>query len=301
MKSNGLHGIEIFLWYACNKKCLFCFQKDLRYEVPKFLPSHEIMEIIDSASKRGIRSVIFSGWEPFLDKNILTYITHAKSIGYEDIRVHTNGTTLVEREDILTFIRAWLSWLVISIHGFWAIHDFLVQRKGSFEMIKRMMVHLWKITLQYPEFTIDTNTVLTRYNYNHLLPLFTFFRYFPIVRSQIVQLYSLHLFSHTEKKDLFVSYDAFRKEIPKILAINTNITLENVPLCKVDEASRYSITDRYRYDSEWYGAIHEDIEESNCIYLEECKKCSLKNKCPWVPWDYLEIFPEDTFTPYTSH
>ncbi|MBT3726525.1 hypothetical protein HOG21_02225 [bacterium] len=50
-------------------------------------------------------------------------------------------------------------------------------------------------------------------NYKNLDKLFKFLSYFPITRSQIVQLYSLNLFTDLEKQHLYVSYDEFNNEI----------------------------------------------------------------------------------------
>jgi hypothetical protein len=118
--------------------------------------------------------------------------------------------------------------------------------------LKKTFLNLREIKKYNSEFVIDTNTVLTKYNYKTLYTLFKFLSYFPITRSQIVQLYSLYLFDFSEKKKLYVPYNLFLNEIKKIVKINNNITLENFPLCKVDEKYWNYIIKRQKYDNEAY-------------------------------------------------
>jgi sulfatase maturation enzyme AslB (radical SAM superfamily) len=109
---------------------------------------------------------------------------------------------------------------------------------------------------KHPDFTIDTNTVLNRYNKNNIKVLFKFLSYFPITRIQLIQLYSLNLFSQSEKKDLYVSYDDFEEELNHILALkNIDIVLENFPFCKVDPKHWKYIEQRQRYNNDAYGAL----------------------------------------------
>jgi MoaA/NifB/PqqE/SkfB family radical SAM enzyme len=70
-------------------------------------------------------------------------------------------------------------------------------------------LNLLEIKKENSKITIDTNTVLNKFNYKNLDILFKFLSYFPITRSQIVQLYSLYLFTFEEKKKLYISYDDF--------------------------------------------------------------------------------------------
>ncbi len=71
-----LSWIEIFLWYSCNLKCSFCFQKDLRFKDPKFISCDEVISIIDNWIKEGKKQVVFSWWESTLDPNLPKYVDY---------------------------------------------------------------------------------------------------------------------------------------------------------------------------------------------------------------------------------
>ena len=287
--------IEIFLWYSCNLKCRFCFQKNLRQKEPNFLEYDKVINLIDKWKKEKKTFIIFSWWEVTLDKNILEYIKYAKKVGFKDIRVHTNWISFSDREVLNKYIDAWMTATIISIHWYSKIHDYLVSIPWAFEKLKKTFLNLAEIKNKNKKFVIDTNTVLTKLNYNNLDVLFKFLSYFPITRSQIVQLYSLYLFSFEEKKKLYVSYSDFSPYIKKIVKVWKNITLENFPLCRVDKKYWDYILKRKKYNNDAYWNMWEWFEESDCGYLESCCNCKYRNLCTGIPKDYLKIFDKEKF------
>ena len=290
-----LWGLEIFLWYACEQKCNFCFQKDLRYKEPKFLDKSYVDWLILKWSQEWKKSIIFSWWEATLDKNLLWYVVYAKSLWFNDIRIHTNWLTFSNKAFLDSFVREGVTAVIISIHWYKNIHDILVKKEWAFQKVQQTLLNLREIKKHNPSFVIDTNTVITKLNYKTLASLFKFLSFFPITRSQIVQLYSLNLFSEREKKSLYVSYEDFSQYIENIVAHNSKITFENFPLCKVNSKYWNYILQRQKYDNEAYWNMWIWFEESDCTYLEGCDSCSNKNKCTGIPKDYLLIFPSEIF------
>lgn len=290
----NLKGLEIFLWYNCNLNCKFCFQKNLRIKNNKNLSYDEVIEIIDSWYKKWKKNIFFSWWDPLLDLNLQKYIIYSKEIWYNNIRIHTNWIILSSLSIFEKYIKAWANWFIISIHWYWPIHDLLVNSTWSFEKVKKALLNFVELKKKYPYIIIDTNTVLTRYNYTNLYVLFKFLSLFPITRSQLVQLYSLNLFSAEEKKNLYVTYKDFNIYLDKILDLkNINITLENFPFCEVSKKSFEHIirTQKYNNDAYWY--IWVDLDDTYWEYIKKCENCEYKNICNWFPVDYLQIFSEN--------
>lgn len=291
----GLNWIEIFLWYSCNLKCNFCFQKDLRLKDSKFVSYDYVIDVINKWSLEWKTSVIFSGWESTLDPNLIKYIEYCKKKWFFDIRVHTNWLKFSDKEKLNSYISSWMTGVIISIHWYWKIHDYLVWCDGSFDKITKTLLNLTEVKKHNSKFVIDTNTVLNKFNYNNLYVLFKFLSHFPITRSQIVQLYSLYLFSLKEKQNLYISYDNFSKELWKIINTNKNITLENFPFCKIDKKYWDLISKRQKYNNEAFWNMWEWFEESDCTYLNECSWCYYKKQCTWIPKDYLSVFSKEKF------
>lgn len=290
-----LSWLEIFLWYPCNQKCNFCFQKDLRFKEKKFLDYEKVISIIDEWFLNWKKDIIFSGWEATMDKNLKKYISYCREKWFNSIRVHTNWLYFSNNEKLLEFYNLWMNWIIISIHWYGEIHDKIVKLPWAFEKIKKTFLNIFNLKKKDKNFVFDTNTVLTRLNYNSIHILSKFLSYFPITRSQIVQLYSLYLFDLNEKKNLYVSYNEFSSYISKILENNKKITFENIPLCKVDKKNWEFILKRQKYNNEAYWNMWEGFEESDCMFLDSCKNCYQKDFCSWIPKDYLKVFPEEKF------
>ena len=291
-------GLEIFLWYACNLKCKFCFQKDLRFESPKNLDTNQVMTLLRGGYENGKKFVVFSWGEPTLDANLINYVNYAQELWYEDIRIHTNGLSFADIKILQKYVKAGMTGVVISIHGYGDIHDILVKSPGAFEKVKQTLCNLVELNKnRTSQIVVDTNTVLNKYNYRNLYPLCKFFSYFPITRSQIVQLYSLYLFDEKEKRELYVTYDALREHLDSIFSIPwINISLENFPLCKVDSQHWDYVLKRKRYNNDAVGQTWEWLEESSCRFLPSCEGCKYKDECVWIPKDYLAIFPKEIFS-----
>ena len=292
---NWLNWLEIFLWYPCNQKCLFCFQKDLRKEKNKFLDYDYVISLIDNWFLEWKRSIIFSWWESTMDINLINYISYCKKKWFLDIRVHSNWIYFSNKENLYKYYNSWMTGIIISIHWYWKIHDYLVKLDWAFDLLKKTFLNLSDLKKKDNNFVIDTNTVLTKYNYKNIYVLAKFLSYFPITRIQIVQLYSLYLFNFNEKKSLYISYENFSSEIEKIINCSSNITFENFPLCKVDNIYWDYIIKRQKYDNEAYWNMWEWFDESDCIYLDWCDKCKYKNLCTGIPKNYLEVFSEEKF------
>lgn len=286
-----MQWVEIFLWYACNLKCIFCFQKDLRYKYPKFLDKQKVFDIILDWSINKKTSLIFSWGDPLLDPNIQNYIKFAVENWYKDIRIHTNALKLSNIDYFENLVKIWVTWFIFSIHWYWEIHDILVKKTNSFKEVKSALINFLHLKQKYKYLVLDTNTVITKYNLNNLEILFKFLSKFPITRMQIVQLYSLWLYSIEEKRKMYLKYDDIKDKLSNIiLKYWKNITLENFPFCEVHKEIFDNISKRQRYENSAYWNIWENLEESSTTYIKKCDSCELKKYCTWYPKDYLKIF-----------
>lgn len=286
-----MNWVEIFLGYSCNLKCSFCFQKDLRYKNPKFIEEIKVKQIIFEWYNSWKQNLIFSWGDPMLDPKLLVYVEYAKNLGYNDIRIHTNWLILSNKTIFEKYVKSWVSWFIISIHWYDKLHDILVKNDWAFKKVTKTLLNFVELKKKYPYLVLDTNTVLTKHNYKTLFKLFKFLSFFPITRSQLVQLYSLWLYSDDEKKSLYLKYEDFKDVLDDIvLNFWKNLTLENFPFCETSTKVHKNILQRQRYDNDAYWNIWENLEESSTTYIKKCEKCEFKNNCTGYPKDYLKIF-----------
>ena len=108
MKKKSLNKCyEIILNYNCNAKCLFCsqgsFDKSLNANF------NDIAKNIYSAYKKGYRRLGFTGGEPLLRRDIIKIISLAKSVGFNFIRIQTNGIKLADKKFAESLVEAGLT------------------------------------------------------------------------------------------------------------------------------------------------------------------------------------------------
>ncbi len=294
----NLDGLELFLGYKCNVKCDFCFQKYARKEYIDSFSKNEVIFLIKKWYLDWKRFIIFSGWEPTLDRNLAFYIEFSKKIWYKYIRVHTNWFMFKDKEYLENLYRKWLSGVTISIHWYDNIHDNVVWVKWSFWIIRKALDNFENLIKKDNSFVVDINTVIYKWNYDKLLKMFLFLFKYTIVRYQINYSSSLDSFKKEEKDILLVRYNKIIWYLKNILLLsikyNKKIVLDSIPYCIIGEKFSYFLDNNIKNDRESI-STNWDNEKSynetyNNIKTDKCIGCEKYNICRWIPLDYYEVF-----------
>ncbi|MFP4117174.1 MAG: radical SAM/SPASM domain-containing protein [Candidatus Aenigmatarchaeota archaeon] len=173
----GPYTLEINPTNRCNLACRFCWQRITEPNLSKELSEEKLLKTIDEANELDVKEIRIPGsGEPLLRRN--TVIKMMKRIKEHDIHglIITNGTFLDE-----DFIQKMVDWqwdnLTVSLDGPDAkTHDFLRQRKGTFEKVKRSL-ELLKETKERNNSKrprLRFHTVLTNKNHDKLLEMVEF-------------------------------------------------------------------------------------------------------------------------------
>lgn len=154
--------IDIKIGFLCNNWCKFCVQADKR-EMRNNKTQHEIKIILKEVSK-DYDEVVFTGGEPTLRKDIFELVGIAKSLGFKQIQIQTNGRLFAYIDFCKSLIRAGANEFAIAIHGPNAkIHDFLTSSPGGFRQTVQGVKNLKGLGQR-----VFTNTVISTYNYKFL-------------------------------------------------------------------------------------------------------------------------------------
>lgn len=97
-KNGYLYSLFVELTYACNLKCVHCYN-------PKNISSVQIdfskmKQIIDEAKELGVFKIVFSGGECTLDKDFMEIVEYARSKRMS-VEIFTNGQTLYDNPKLL--------------------------------------------------------------------------------------------------------------------------------------------------------------------------------------------------------
>lgn len=296
--------LEIFLWYRCNIKCNFCYQKDLRKEFIRNIEKEEVLKLLENWIKDWKRFIIFSWWEPTLDLNLSYYISFARGLWYEHIRVHTNWWWFSKYEYLEDLYKKWLTWVTISVHWYWKVQDLISWVKWNFDFLLKALINFEKLKRKDKRFVFDTNTVICKQNYRFLFHLFRFLQKFSITRRMLVFPYHIDRNSN-ELKNILPNNFEFLSEIEKVLEFMHKIrtkdfVLETLPYCMINEKYWWFIEKNFKTDKEVYyidGKKDKKLQYNiwKIKYLE-CKKCSKNDICFWFSQDFLQILWKPNFT-----
>ena len=144
---------DLALTYQCNNKCSFCYVGDRKTEE---LSTENWKNILDDLWKVGVPSVIFTGGEPTLRKDLVELVMDAKEFVTGLI---TNGRSL-SQELCSQLYKAHLDYVQVSLESAdKEIHDKMVGVDGAWQEtvtgIKNALSN---------KIIVTTNTTLTRLN-----------------------------------------------------------------------------------------------------------------------------------------
>lgn len=153
--------LDVFLNYACQAKCPFCYNPPLTPELRDWkLPLERLAHELLKGRKKGFRGATFSGGEVTLLAELPVMLRLARKAGYSSVGVISNGIRMAEETYTRELVDSGMSFACLSIHaGEPALHDELLAVPGAFEKALRALGHLEKIGIP-----VVLNFVITRRN-----------------------------------------------------------------------------------------------------------------------------------------
>ena len=151
---------DFHISYKCNNRCVFCSESlNLGLGPEMELPPEVIFAKLKELHTRGVRNVLFTGGEPFLNPALPAIIGNAFDMGMK-VSVSTNGTAV--DLDVFRAIAPKISQIIISYHAHTAdLHEAITGNREGFERRKELLAemknHVGKIFFL-------ANIVLTRLN-----------------------------------------------------------------------------------------------------------------------------------------
>lgn len=127
--------LDVIVGYDCNLACDYCtITTEMR---ERSLDARQSVRELRRGAADGYDAVSFTGGEPTLRRELLALVREAKRLGYEDIKVQSNGLLLGEPRNLERLIAAGVSRVHVSIHTHEeAAYEKLVRRAGTFAMME---------------------------------------------------------------------------------------------------------------------------------------------------------------------
>jgi cyclic pyranopterin phosphate synthase len=107
------------------------------------LPTDTVRRAMRAARRDGFRAISFTGGEPTIRPDLLPLIREARTLGYESIKVQTNGLVFAEPNNLERLLDAGTTEIHLSIHTHLAeAYDDLVRREGAYARMKQAAANL---------------------------------------------------------------------------------------------------------------------------------------------------------------
>lgn len=297
-----MRRLDLKVGFQCNNRCLFCVQGNRRYSCPN-KSDQEVKEILKKM-KKDHDSIVFTGGEPTIRKELVDWVKYAKKFGYQFIQIQSNGRMFSYKDYCQALIKAGANEFSPAIHGSNAkIHDFLTQAPGSFKQTTQGIKNLREMD-QY----ILTNSVITRMNYKDLPNLAQLLVNLKVDQFQFAFMHINGIIAKSPQliKKIVPRYQESIPYIKKGIDIGVRagikVMIEAVPYCFMKGYEKY-ISEQY---IPFTSVVDNEIELADYSSYRvnkgkakgpQCKKCKYDKICEG-PWrEYPEIFGWSEFKP----
>lgn len=157
-KNGFLYSLFVELTYACNLKCVHCYNPK---NISKVQIDFNIMKkIIDEAKELGVFKIVFSGGECTLDKDFIEIVEYARSQRMS-VEIFTNGQNLYDNPELLKrLINSYPYRVGLSMYSMDKdTHDKVTSVKGShnktLSVIKKLRAN--NLNVQIKNFLLNIN------------------------------------------------------------------------------------------------------------------------------------------------
>jgi cyclic pyranopterin phosphate synthase len=132
--------LDIILGYDCNLGCDYCtITEQMR---TRALSRSDVLHALWDGRRHGLRAVSFTGGEPTIRSDLLGLIRAARKLGYDDVKLQSNGLLLAPPGNLERLVDAGVDRFHVSIHthrrdayhamvGRDGVYDAMVQALGA--------------------------------------------------------------------------------------------------------------------------------------------------------------------------
>lgn len=222
---------EIRLGFRCNARCGFCYYQELLDVDPSQEPTTaKIIRSLQCLRENGATEVEFTGGEPTIKEDLPKLAAHAKSLGFVNISLITNGLRLAKYSYAETLVNAGVNDVLFSIHGHTKeLHDLHTKIPGSFDNILQAVNNLRKLGVRS-----RVTATVTGKNYLYLQEMMAMFLTLNFACIHFA-IFSPVAQAQGTDSELYVSYadaaDILKKAIDKFDDMLPPLSIKYIPFC----------------------------------------------------------------------
>ena len=282
----------------CNQYCRFCSNPATGWMLDLDTAKREIDDFV----ARGYFGIILTGGEPSLSEIIPEITRYAVANGLH-VRMITNGSRIAKDGVAESYVEAGLKHFHVSIHSCREeLEDFLTGVKGSFALAMKALENLGKAGA-----TVNVNTVINRFNADHLDANVRFFvERFPFIRHFVWNNLDPSMGRAETNRDTAHRLADFELSLARAMRFlhksGRTFRVERVPLCYMTEFAHCSTETRKIVKNEERIVHFLDekgtVRQTDFVHAKSdaCQKCSLDAICGGLfelgdHYDLNELYP----------
>lgn len=291
-EKKNLKCYELILNYDCNAKCSFCSQGSFDRSLNAPFPA--IAKNIYTAYKTGYRRLGFTGGEPLINPGILKAVALGRSVGFDFIRVQTNGIKLADPEFCADLVKAGLTFCKFSFTSDNpSVHDRLVGAPGAWEKAVKGLENLKKLKIR-----LGANILINRHNYNRLPGIVYFFLEKGITNFVVIYpLYTGSMAVNAKKDGVGLpeceKYFAEAAGVMERAGLAGEILFLNTPPCFLKGRESLAIgLDLFNTVVTGPDGKTTDLDagaDEAKVYSAACRACPLRGRCKGVDGNYARF------------
>lgn len=286
-----MRWLELAPGYACNLRCTGCFSQST--DARDQMSSEQALRWLQFGRSTGARHVWFGGGEPTLRRDFLPLLRAAHKLGYERIKVQTNGLLFAYPEFVKRATDAGMTETNLLLRSVDArIHDEASGREGAHALLDTALTHL------SPAVPLDGDVLVTSRTVHSLPELVEHYAHRGIRR------FSIWLFSSTTQGDAphLASLVPTLSELgPALVAararareLGATLVSLHTPYCTVPpeawdmqfDPRRMELFVANPNDRGFY--LHDSPMERG-VHVEACGSCAVRNVCRGLRPDYMAV------------
>lgn len=291
---------ELFLNYACQAKCAFCYNPPINDELlRRELSFEQAAASLYAAAKGGAKRLNLHGGEVTLRDDLGKIVRLARKVGFAQVTLVTNGVKLGDARYARSLVSAGVTDVRMSLHApDAAAHDAIVAVPGALERALKGVAHLRKL-----EIPLGLNVVVIRENVAKLPALAKRFVASGLFDEMIVYFPHERGMMALNAADIGLTYEQARRPLldaAKAVPLG-KMLIANVPPCAAPELADLLL------DWEREGAASAMIgpegratdikamKNAQKFAMPACRACALRERCRGVEAEYLDRFGDGEF------
>ena len=207
---------------SCNLRCIHCHARGGENYINELDMKSAMKAIENLTSVKEFRTLVFTGGEPLMRKDIFLLTKFAHELGFNI--VYATNATLITREIAKTMSKTGVIGVAASLDSLNPLkHDYFRGVRGAWKRALKGIRHVIEEGMY-----LQINITVSKLNYDEILDLIKFS---DKLGAHVILLYHFLPFGRGELfKDLALSFEQYTNLIEKVVEIQENVELVIVPI-----------------------------------------------------------------------